>query len=93
MLSKNLENSPSYDIVYKFLEKARVYYTLSISRGGGQAPPGFATVTITLVDSPQFSLALAKWCSGAGTHRNGVPTKENEGELHTLPCRICCLLS
>ena len=45
MLSKNLENSPSYDIFYKFWKKARVYYTLSISRGGGQAPapPGFAT--------------------------------------------------
>ena len=33
MLSKNLENSPSYDIVYKFWKKARVYYTFSISRG------------------------------------------------------------
>ena len=49
MLSKNLENSTSYDIFfYKFGKKARVYYTLSISRGGGaQAPgpppPGFAT--------------------------------------------------
>ena len=32
MLSKNLENSPSYDIFYKFCKKARVYYTLSISR-------------------------------------------------------------
>ena len=31
---------------YKFWKKARVYYTLSISRGGAQAPgppPGFAT--------------------------------------------------
>ena len=46
MLSKNLENSLSYGIFYKFWEKARVYYTLSISReggGGAQAPPGFAT--------------------------------------------------
>ena len=47
MLSKNLENSTSYDIFYKFWKKARVYYTLSISRGGGRAPgpppPGFAT--------------------------------------------------
>ena len=48
MLSKNLENSPSYDILYKFWKKARVYYTLSISRGGGggaglRDPPGFAT--------------------------------------------------
>ena len=46
MLSKNLENSTSYDIFYKFWKKARVYYTLSISRGGGQAPgppPGFVT--------------------------------------------------
>ena len=24
--------------LYKFWKKARVYYTLSISRGGGQAP-------------------------------------------------------
>ena len=39
MLSKNLENSTSYDIFYKFLKKARVYYTLSISRGGGPRPP------------------------------------------------------
>ena len=35
---------------YKFWKKARVYYTLSISRGGGdpgpRAPPGFATVYI-----------------------------------------------
>ena len=38
MLSKNLENSTSYDIIYKIWKKARVYYTLSISRGGGQAP-------------------------------------------------------
>ena len=48
MLSKNLENSTSYDIFFiNFGKKARVYYTLSISRGGGQAPgpppPGFAT--------------------------------------------------
>ena len=48
MLSKNLENSASYDIFYKFWKKARIYYTLSISKGGGaQAPgpppPGFAT--------------------------------------------------
>ena len=40
MLSKNLENSTSYDIFfYKFWKKARVYYTLSISRGGGAGPP------------------------------------------------------
>ena len=39
MLSKNLENSTSYYIFfYKFWKKARVYYTLSISWGGG-APP------------------------------------------------------
>ena len=38
MLSKNLENSTSYDIFYKFGKKARVYYTLSISRGGGPGP-------------------------------------------------------
>ena len=49
MLSKNLENSTSYDIFYKFWKKTRVYYTVSISRGGGgkgarpPAPPGFAT--------------------------------------------------
>ena len=46
MLSKNLENSTSYDILYKFWKKARVYFTLSISRGGGgqaPGPPGFAT--------------------------------------------------
>ena len=46
MLIENLENSTSYDIFYKFGKKARVYYTLSISRGGAQAPgpaPGFAT--------------------------------------------------
>ena len=47
MLSKNLENSTSYDIFYKFWKKARVYYTLSISRGGGGPgpgpPPGIAT--------------------------------------------------
>ena len=36
---------------YKFWKKARVYYTLSISRGGGQAPPpGFATVLTSFVD-------------------------------------------
>ena len=35
MLSKNLENSTSYDIFFnKFWKKARVYYTLSISRYG-----------------------------------------------------------
>ena len=41
MLSKNLENSTSYDIFfYKFWKKARVYYILSISRGGaGPRPP------------------------------------------------------
>ena len=46
MLSKSLENSLSYGIFYKFCKKARVYYTLSISRGGTQAP-GFATVIVT----------------------------------------------
>ena len=55
MLSKNLENSTSYDIFYKFWKKARVYYTLSISRGGGaQAPgppPGFATDKINNIYS------------------------------------------
>ena len=34
MLSKSLGNSLSYGIFYKFWKKARVYYTLSISRGG-----------------------------------------------------------
>ena len=48
MLSKNLENSPSYDILYIFWKKARAYYTLSISRGGAglrdpPGMPGFAT--------------------------------------------------
>ena len=46
MLSENLKNSTSYDIFYKFWKKARVYYTLSISRGGqapAPPPPGFAT--------------------------------------------------
>ena len=46
MLSKSLENSLSYGIFfYKFWKKARVYYTLSISKGGGgpRPPPGFAT--------------------------------------------------
>ena len=44
MLSKNLENSLSYGIFYKFWKKARVYYMLSISREGGRSPPpGFAT--------------------------------------------------
>ena len=52
MLSKSLENwKTSYDIfVTNFGKKARVYYTLSIFRGGGAgpraqapAPPGFAT--------------------------------------------------
>ena len=46
MLSKSLKNSLSYGIFfYKFCKKARVYYTLSIARGGGRppAPPGFAT--------------------------------------------------
>ena len=39
MWSKNLENSTSYDIFFiNFGKKARVYYTLSISRGGAQAP-------------------------------------------------------
>ena len=38
MLSKDLENSLSYDILYKFWKQARVYYILSISKGGGQAP-------------------------------------------------------
>ena len=39
MLTKNLENSTLYDIfLYKFWKKARVYYTLSISRGGGGGP-------------------------------------------------------
>ena len=40
MLSKNLENSPSYEFFYKFWKKIRVYYTLSIS---SLRPPGFAT--------------------------------------------------
>ena len=32
---------------YKFWKRARVYYTLSISRGGGaQDPPGFATAVL-----------------------------------------------
>ena len=35
MLSKNLEISTSMTFFYKFWKKARVYYTLSISRGGG----------------------------------------------------------
>ena len=39
MLSKNLENSLSYGIVYKFWKKSRVYYTLSISRGPMPPPP------------------------------------------------------
>ena len=39
MLSKNLENLTSYDIFFIiFWKKARVYYTLSISRGGGAGP-------------------------------------------------------
>ena len=50
MLSKNLENSSSYGIFYKFWEKARVYYTLSISRGKGRPPPpGFATAVLIIV--------------------------------------------
>ena len=40
MLSKSLENLLSYGILYKFWKKAQVYYTLSISRGGGLRPPG-----------------------------------------------------
>ena len=45
MLSKNLENSLSYGIFFiNFGKKARVYYTLSISRGGKHPPPpGFVT--------------------------------------------------
>ena len=39
MLSKSLEKSTAYMIFfYKFWKKARVYYTLSISRGGGAGP-------------------------------------------------------
>ena len=49
MLSKYLENSPSYGIVYKFLEKRSSLLHLKHFYGGGgggrpPGPPGFATV-------------------------------------------------
>ena len=67
MLSKNLENSTSYDIFVYILGKARVYYTLSISRGGGgQAPepPSWIHHCIndpcwTPFDKPNHSLYLS----------------------------------
>ena len=76
MLSKNLENSTSYDIFfYTFGKKARVYYTLSISRGGGPGPrappPGFATEIYTLDTiwgPPQisfFTYYMRSSCMGA----------------------------
>ena len=44
ILSKKLENSLSYVFFVQILEKAWVDHILSISsRGGGGAPPGFAT--------------------------------------------------
>ena len=75
MLSKNLENSTSYDIFYKFWKKARVYYTLSISRGGGPGPrappPGFATglplpLVVTLFD--MLADALSSDSNSVHTH-------------------------
>ena len=56
MLSKN---STSYDIFFlNFGKKARVYYTLSISRGGAgpRPPPGFATV-----NPPCLNMDLRPW--------------------------------
>ena len=48
--------------LYKFWKKARVYYTLSISRGGVQAPgppPGFATAYMTSCDNSLEAPALS----------------------------------
>ena len=75
MLSKNLENSTSYDIFfYKLWKKARVYYTLSISRGGGgPRPPGpppwirHCTYIYTHVTLTSFSMIPANMII---THKN-----------------------
>ena len=75
MLSKSLENSLSYSIFYKFWEKTRVYYTLSIFRGGGQAPPPppvFATVQYQLL-----SLKLTRLTSSLPYNQQ----KEGTGSL------------
>ena len=47
MLSKNLENSTSYDIFYNIWKKARVYYILSISRGAQAPAPLDSPLTLT----------------------------------------------
>ena len=68
MLSKNLENSTSYDIFfYKFWKKARVYYTLSISRGGGAQVP---------VDSP-----LGNGSSVSKIKTNGEYNQKSDNRL------------
>ena len=63
MLSKNLENSTSYDIFfYKFWKKARVYYTLSISRGGAQAPGPPLDLPLQYTHHVEMDLMLCSVC-------------------------------
>ena len=54
MLSKNLENSSSYDIFYKFWKKAQVYYTLTISRGGDGRPPASLDLSLAYSGGSNF---------------------------------------
>ena len=69
MLSKNLENSTSYDIFfYKFWKKARVYYTLSISRGGGGGPGPRAPPPL---DSPLHNAKVYALISSHCEHSRG----------------------
>ena len=44
--------------LYKFWKKARVYYTLSISRGGGPRPPAPPPLDSPLITGPAPNFAI-----------------------------------